>query len=57
MQFNFSLAGNKKRKEQLDANQTAANVNYAGAYGVAPPVSFSFTCLLFPSPCDIAPIH
>ncbi|CAO2824385.1 unnamed protein product [Amaranthus hypochondriacus] len=31
--------GNKKRKEQLDANQTAANVNYAGAYGVAPPLS------------------
>ncbi|XP_057549194.1 U1 small nuclear ribonucleoprotein A-like [Amaranthus tricolor] len=31
--------GNKKRKEQLDANQTAGGVNYAGAYGVAPPLS------------------
>ncbi|KAJ8426752.1 hypothetical protein Cgig2_029421 [Carnegiea gigantea] len=29
----------KKRKEQNDANQAAAGLNYAGAYGVAPPVS------------------
>ncbi|XP_021861779.2 U1 small nuclear ribonucleoprotein A [Spinacia oleracea] len=29
----------KKRREQHDATQTAAGMNYAGAYGVAPPLS------------------
>lgn len=29
----------KKRREQLDANQPAVGMNYAGAYGVAPPLS------------------
>lgn len=29
----------KKRKDQNDANQAAAGLNYAGAYGVAPPLS------------------
>ncbi|KAL2927714.1 U1 small nuclear ribonucleoprotein A [Bienertia sinuspersici] len=29
----------KKRREQHDANQAAAGMNYAGAYGAAPPLS------------------